>query len=282
MSTKQRTITTGHYVTNDGAWLYYEMRGAGPPVVLVAELGDDVASWEPIERLADSHLMVTFDNRGVGRSSIPPGPYSIEQMADDASALVRRLGLRPVAAVGYSMGGAICQRWALRHPRDVACLVLTNTWADPDPDLDVLFALWSAIARTGDGRRLLDAVGASCFSSGWLASLDDETLAELKATEPPPLDGFVPAAAACRAHDALGELAAIAQPALVIAGEQDEVTPPALAWRLAERLPNAELRTLDTGHASYWERPDEWLELVRDFLGGRIGTNAASEAALLT
>jgi pimeloyl-ACP methyl ester carboxylesterase len=90
--------------------------------------------------------------------------------------------------------------------------------------------------------------------------------------EPPPLDGFVAAVAACRAHDTLAEAAAITQPALVIAGEQDRVTPPALSARLAKRLPRAELRSLDTGHAGYLERPDTWLALVGEFLA-RDATN---------
>ena len=74
------------------------------------------------------------------------------------------------------------------------------------------------------------------------------------------------AAAACRGHDALAEVAAIAQPALVIAGEQDVVTPPELSAQLAARLANAELASLAAGHSSFVERPGEWLELVRQFL----------------
>jgi 3-oxoadipate enol-lactonase len=76
--------------------------------VLVAGVGDDIASWDTVEPLADDHILVAFDNRGVRRSSTPPGPYSIEAMADDAHALVGHLDLGPVAAMGSSMGGAIC------------------------------------------------------------------------------------------------------------------------------------------------------------------------------
>ncbi|MDQ5833119.1 MAG: alpha/beta hydrolase, partial [Actinomycetota bacterium] len=93
-----------------------------------------------------------------------------------------------------------------------------------------------------------------------------EALEELLAMEPPRLDGFVAAAAASRGHDALAEVAAIAQPALVIAGEQDVVTPPELSAQLAAWLANAEMASLDAGHSSFVERPEEWLELVRQFL----------------
>ena len=262
---KSSATEAGRFATHDGTELYYELRGAGTPVVLVAGVGDDIASWDTVEPVADDHLLVAYDNRGVSRSSTPRGPYSIEAMADDAHALARHLDLAPVAAVGSSMGGAICQRWALRHPDDIARLVLTNTWGAPDPRLDALLAHWSSLAEQGDGRNLLASIALSCFSPGFIAA-EPEALEELLAMEPPRLDGFVAAAAACRSHDALAEAAGISQPALVIAGEQDAVTPPELTAQLAARLANAKLMSLDTGHASFVERPGEWLELVRQFL----------------
>ena len=256
---------SGRVVTDAGAELYYELTGAGPPVVLVAGLGDDIASWESVESLAEDHLAIAFDNRGVGASSTPPGPYSIENMADDAHALVRHLDLGQVAAVGFSMGGAICQRWATRHPHDIARLVLTNTWGGPDPYFDALMAHWSSLAERGDGGGLLTSIALFCFSPAYLSGRP-EVLEELLTMEPPRLEGFIAAAAACRGHDALEENADIAQPALVIAAERDAVTPPELTAQLAARLPNAELRSLDAGHASFVECADEWLELVRGFL----------------
>ena len=262
---KSRATEAGRFVTHDGAELYYELRGAGSPVVLVAGVGDDIASWDTVEPLADDHVLVAFDNRGVRRSSTPPGPYSIEAMADDADALVGHLDLGPVAAVGSSMGGAICQRWALRHPDDIARLVLTNTWGAPDPRLDTLLAHWGSLAERGDGRNLMASIALSCLSPGFIAA-EPKALEELLTMEPPRLDGFVAAAAACRAHDALADAGAISQPALVIAGEQDTVTPPKLSVQLANQLPNADLVSLDAGHSSFVERPGEWLEIVGRFI----------------
>jgi 3-oxoadipate enol-lactonase len=143
--------------------------------------------------------------------------------------------------------------------------VLTNTWGAPDPRLDALLAHWSSLAEQGDGRNLLASIALSCLSPGFV-SAEPEAFDELRATEPPRLDGFVAAAAACRGHDALVEVAAIAQPALVIAGEQDTFTPPELSAQLAARLANAEMASLDAGHSSFVERPGEWLEVVRQFL----------------
>ena len=126
----------------------------------------------------------------------------------------------------------------------------------PYPRLDALLAHWSSLAERGDGRNLMASIALSCLSPGFIAA-EPKALEELLSMEPPRLDGFVAAAAACRAHDALADTGAISQPALVIAGEQDTVTPPKLSVQLADRLPNAELVSLDAGHSSFVERPDE-------------------------
>src|SRR5215210_2814683 len=85
----------------------------GVPLMFVAGLGDDHSSWaEPVEVLSQSFRCITFDNRGIGRSVITPGPYSTRSMAEDAEAVAVALGLDAVDAIGSSMGGAICQEWA--------------------------------------------------------------------------------------------------------------------------------------------------------------------------
>src|SRR5437763_536361 len=101
-------------------------------------------------------MVVLFDNRGVGESSVPNGPYSLDEMADDAHAVVQELGVGPVSAVGSSMGGAICQRWALRYPSDLERLVLTNTWGERDTFLDALFSHWIALGESGSGQRIME------------------------------------------------------------------------------------------------------------------------------
>ena len=137
---------------------------------MVAGLGDDLSSWSAqVDRLSRNHLVLAFDNRGSGGSSTPPGPYTIEAMADDAHDLVTELGLAPVSAVGSSMGGAICQRWALRHPSDIDRLVLTNTWAEQDTFTNVLFDHWIALAGVGEGPVLLGSLLLFSFSAGYLS-----------------------------------------------------------------------------------------------------------------
>ncbi len=269
-------MASGTVTCTSGAELSYEVRGSGPPVVMVAGLGDDLSSWSAqVDRLSPNHLVLAFDNRGSGGSSTPPGPYTIEAMADDAHDLVTELGLAPASAVGSSMGGAICQRWALRHPGDIDRLVLTNTWAEQDTFTNVLFDHWIALAGVGEGPVLLGSLLLFSFSAGYLAENPD-IAREFLASDPPALAGFEAAARACRGHSVLEEAHGIRQPTLVIAGSEDILTRPALSVRLAERIPDARLERLDAGHMVFWERPEKFNDLVTEFLDGAADDPAGS------
>jgi 3-oxoadipate enol-lactonase len=211
-------------------------------------------------------MVVLFDNRGVGESSVPNGPYSLDEMANDAHAVVQELGVGPVSAVGSSMGGAICQRWALRYPSDLERLVLTNTWGERDTFLDALFSHWIALGESGSGQRIMESLLLFCYSAEYLRT-HPATVREFLALPPPPLTGFVGAAQACSAHDVLSELHAITQPTLVIAGEHDILTRPALSQRLVESIPAARVTLLRAGHMIFWEQPEAFSDVVLRFLG---------------
>ena len=112
--------------------MYYEVAGSGEPLLLIMGLGADLNAWvrqTPV--LSTRYRTVTIDNRGVGRSSKPPGPYSTAQMADEAAGLLDHLGVERAHVLGVSMGGMIAQEVALRHPRRVGTLTLVCTYAAP-------------------------------------------------------------------------------------------------------------------------------------------------------
>jgi 3-oxoadipate enol-lactonase len=239
-----------------------------PPVVLIAGLGDDHASWEPaLPYLAAEYRCVTFDNRGIGLSPITPGPYRIPELAADAHAIYRALGLEPCVAIGSSMGGAIGQEWAIRHPGDVSGLVLSNTWGRSDPFLRVLFEHWTSLASDGRAGELMDSLLLFSMSAAYLAARP-ETVSEFRSSPVPDLDGFAAAASACRHHDALAGLPGVPQPALVLAGRDDILTRPALSTELAQAMPAAELHVLDAGHMTFWEAPEPWGRTVARWLDG--------------
>jgi 3-oxoadipate enol-lactonase len=250
-------------------------RAEAPPVVLIAGLGDDHASWEPVlPYLTPARRCVTFDNRGIGRSPITPGPYRIAELAEDAHALHRALGLAPCIAIGSSMGGAICQEWAIRHPGDVSGIVLSNSWGRSDTFLRVLFEHWGSLAGAGSAAELMDSLLLFCMSPAFLAA-KPETVTEFRATPAPDLGGFAAAAAACHGHDALWGLRGVRQPTLVLAGRHDILTRPELSAELADVMPAAELQFVDAGHMTFWEVPEDWGNAVTRWLDKRDPERAA-------
>jgi pimeloyl-ACP methyl ester carboxylesterase len=116
-----------HTVSN-GANLYWEEHGSGDPILLIMGLGASLEAWDRMAPvLARRYRVILFDNRGVGRSDVPPGPYSIEMMADDAAAVMDAAGVQTAHVYGVSMGGMIAQEFALRHASRVRKLILGCT-----------------------------------------------------------------------------------------------------------------------------------------------------------
>jgi pimeloyl-ACP methyl ester carboxylesterase len=121
----------------DSIELYYEEHGSGDPLLLIMGLAADSVAWMfQIPAFAERYRTIVFDNRGVGRSDKPPGPYSIHQMANDTAGLLDALGIERAHVVGVSMGGMIAQELALNHPQRVRGLVLACTYPEPDADVE--------------------------------------------------------------------------------------------------------------------------------------------------
>jgi pimeloyl-ACP methyl ester carboxylesterase len=250
----------------DGTDIHVEVYGSdGPPIVFIPGLGDNMLSWTAqAKTLSGDFQVVLIDNRGAGESATPVGPYSTEQMADDAHQVIAILNLAPVTAVGISMGGAICQHWAIRHPSDISRLVLSSTWGAPDVFIGALFDHWRGLAKKGDRRALIESLLVFCYSPGYLtcnpgtvdAFIEGETLN---------LNGFAPAAVACRDHLAFDHVHRISQPVLMLVGEHDILIRPKLSYALAERLENVRVQTMPTGHMTSWEMPNAFNDLVYEF-----------------
>src|SRR5580700_11854561 len=136
----------------NGVDIHYRISGDGDEtVVLINGVGDVLEGWAmQIDPLVAAGLrVITFDNRGVGRSSLPPGPYSSREMAADTKALADTLALSQFHLVGVSLGGLIAQEYALSHPGDLRSVVLANTYAKPDAYTRAAFEVWGQIAEAG-------------------------------------------------------------------------------------------------------------------------------------
>lgn len=252
--------------------VYYQVHGSGPPVLLINGLGADHAAWAlQTEYLAASFRVVVFDNPGVGRTEGPPGPYTTALFADTAAALLRHLGIDRAHVVGASMGGLIAQQLAVRHPGLVRSLVLHCSWWRADPYTQALIRSWQAFARSAGMLELARQIWLWVFTPRFfeerpetLADLERRLLADPYAQT---AEAFCHQAEACLSHPALEEVRGIRAPTLITVGERDILTPPAHSWALHERIPGSILHLWpDMGHAPFWEIPDQFNALNREFL----------------
>lgn len=211
--------------------------------------------------------MITFDNRGIGDSDAPPGPYDTATMAADAAAVLDAVGVRRAHVMGASLGGMIAQMVALDHPDRVDRLILACTTpggGDAYPLPEATVALIRAAAGLPPEEALRRLTANALASDGPL-----EDLLVRRRARPQDPAAWQAQSAASLGHDTTARLGSIAAPTLVVHGTADRVVDPRNAPLLAERIPGARLERLpDLGHLFFWEDPAATVELVRGFLSG--------------
>lgn len=241
--------------------LWVEQRGDGPDVLLIAGLGDPAEAWAAqLAGLADRYRVTAFDNRGVGRSPLPPGPLTTAYMADDAAAVLRALDIPAAHVAGFSSGSAIAQELALRHPALVRSLVLVSTWARADAYFTAMTGFWHWMVENAPSERaMLEAFYLWIYTARAHADGTVERIIEEALTFPhkQSAGAFQRQLAAVRAHDTLDRLPGITAPTLVLAGELDRTTPPRLGRLVAASIPGAQFEVLPgEAHEPFQEVPD--------------------------
>jgi 3-oxoadipate enol-lactonase len=260
----------------DGLSLYYELDGAGERLLFVSGTGQDL-SRRP--RLTDGPLfggfeLLQFDQRGLGRSGVPQGPYTMAQYGDDAAALLDAVGWEDALVLGVSFGGMVAQELALRHPARVRRLVLSCTSAggaggasyplhelvDRDPEeglglrLQLLDTRWDAAWREANPDMVrMVAEGFQLFQAGGQAS------------DGP--NGLLLQLEARSHHDTVDRLRNMRCPTLVCGGRYDGIAPPANSQFLAQTIPGARLQLFDGGHVFFLQDPTAFPAML-GFLRG--------------
>jgi len=256
-----------------GVTLTYETSGEGEPLLLIMGTSGSIGLWGGlVARLAERYQVIAFDNRGLGGSERGEGPISMASLAEDAVALLEALDVPRAHCVGWSLGSAIVQEMALAHPERVLTAVLYSTWARCDGfQRSVLAALRHPYA-TGDMEAALTVAGIA-FSPQALDAPDfaDQVGAMLPAFPQGEAQMQVTTEQwdADLAHDTLDRLGGVTAPTLVVVGEQDLLTPPWQAKKVADAVPGARYELLTgpgSSHCLHLERLDDLVEVVTPFL----------------
>ena len=255
----------------NGIQIFYQRYGtAGPWLVLVEGLGVATWFWEKqIPALAPHVRLVVFDNRGVGRSSKPDGPYRVQQMAEDTCALLDVLNVEAAALLGYSLGGLIAQEVAFRYPERVTALILAATLPGgplQQPISDAADALLREPAGGSEAqlRRRL----ALAFSPRFVSSPEFERQIQLRLADPQPREAFQAQLHAGATYQPSGNLKDIHVKTLILASKDDELVPLENARRLHQHIPHSQLIVYQgVGHQFHIEKPAQFNRDVLHFLG---------------
>jgi 3-oxoadipate enol-lactonase len=244
--------------------------GAGESVLLAHAIGCDHRMWEDLgARLAPRYRVLAVDLRGHGASPVPPRPYALADLADDARALLDRLGIARAHWVGLSMGGMAGQAFALRYPERLGKLVIANSTASYGPEGRAAWQARAKLVEAGGLAAIRDVVASRYFSDEFRRGNAARVDAAMERFLETPAAGYLGCCDAIGELDFSAALGRVRAPTLVIAGGADVGTPPAMSQALAAAIPGARLAVIaGAAHLSSAEKPEEFARLVIDFLSG--------------
>lgn len=263
-----------------GVPVAYELRGAGPPLVLVAGTGFPGATWDDdvVAPLADRHTVLTFDHRGTGATPATGERLSTRLFARDALGLLDALGLPPAHVLGHSMGGRVAQWMALDRPDRVRSLLLAATgpgqFRDDRPvTRGVPVHTAKGLIELGYERYMREHIAATFFTPEFAAAHPDrvDRLFGLFWDHRPDLESYLRHVVARQEHETAERLHEITTPALVLIGDRDTaVMGTGSHWEqsayLFDHLPNAERRVIPgAAHGYFWQCPEETVGAILDW-----------------
>jgi aminoacrylate hydrolase len=256
------------------AEIYYEEAGQGEPLMLVPGLSGQGSFWgQQVEAFKRDFRVIIHDHRGAGRSTHSQIKYSVEQMADDVLRLMDALRIESAHLVGHSTGGAIGQVIALDHRRRLRSLVLSATWAGPDPYFRRLFEARKETLLTQGIEAYLRASVLVLAPPEWV-SRNDAAIAELhraQAASWPPREVVASRIDAIVAFDRRRRLGEVGVPTLVVVAQDDMVTPKFYSDELAKAIPGASYVVLDGGgHFAPQVMPEPYNRAVGAFLRSQL------------
>ena len=254
--------------------VYYEVKGEGIPLVMITGLSDNLDGWDPrlVEELSRKFKLVTFDNRGAGRTDVSDRKYTIKLFADDTTDLMDALGISEAHILGHSLGGMIAQELVLNHPEKVAKLVLCSTCSGGLKDVQsseevskMLTADTTKMSQEEKWRMLLPLVFTDDFIKQNLNFIMQYGQRRLK--RPISEEAYMHQLDAIRTFNTYERLHQIKVPTLILHGKKDVLIPSENGAILAETIPNAKLIYFEKSAHILAEEMNEVINSVIDFFG---------------
>ena len=257
----------------NGVDIHYSIEGNGPWLTMSHSLACDLHMWdEEATRLSGEFRVLRFDTRGHGASSAPPGAYTVDMLAGDLFGLLTHLGIRETHFVGLSMGGMIGQVLALNHPAMLKSLVLCDTSSRFSLNVEERVR----VVESG-GLEPMVVPTLQRFLSDPARSRHPEVVAKVAAMiRNTSVPGYIGCCHAVSNIDVTARLDQVHCPVLVMVGENDMVTPVAMAREIQQAIPGAELAVVaGAAHLANLEQPDAFNEVLSGFLQRASGRGTA-------
>ncbi len=258
--------------------LHYEETGTGQPLLLISGLGGDSQSWaQHISDLSKNHRVVSFDSRGSGRTSAPDRPYTIAQMANDASQLLEHLNIPTTHILSFSLlGGAIALQLALQDASHIDRIAIIASAGNLDNFSRSILNSWVSSRRSNLSREALVRLSAPFLYSR--SFLNDETQLEsmVLSTALNQFEqsdhAFIRQTEAILNWQPSKNLTTIPNPVLLLNGNEDQLVTPEQTNELAKSLPNCTTKQLAGGHAGLFELPDIYRTAILEFFNAPTAT----------
>ncbi|MHA2069495.1 MAG: alpha/beta fold hydrolase [Candidatus Thorarchaeota archaeon] len=262
--------------TVNGINIDYRVEGQGEPLIMIAGFSSEKNGWWfQTKAFKKYYRIITFDNRGVGKSDKPTGPYTVKRMADDAIGLMDHLGIEKAHVLGISMGGMIAQELAINHPERVDKLVLASTFTRRDETSGFtseaskrLETFFRSLPNEVEIRRgYVTAIDLTLNKRFYRILAVPLTKTMIRLSDTSALNGLVGQRDAALAHNTADRLKLIKAPTLVITGTNDRLVKPISSEVIANLVPKAKLVKVDGGsHGVCVEMRSEFNKEVLDFL----------------
>ena len=255
----------------NGVNLYYELHGSADAPVLVLNNGilmNAATSWVfQTQTLSKQLRLLQYDCRGQGQSDHPQSAYSMELHADDLAALLEALEIETAHIAGISYGGEVAQAFGLKYPEKTRSLILADTVSEVGPELRTIIESWMDAARSEDAVAFFNATVPWNFSAAFIAA-NPGLLSDAKKRYS--LLDYTAVLRLCECFlgvDFTQRLGEIKTPTCILYGEQDLLKGSKYAQILKLGIPHAEMHVLlGSGHASCWERAEEFNSIVLGFV----------------